>query len=64
MQSSQGPGDGEASPKPLKEPPRDIPPELANYRIITTDRRHAKALTEASERAMTGSAGESIPTII
>ena len=52
------------SPRPLKELFRDIPPKVAHYRIFIADRRHVKALTEASEKAMSGSAGESVPTNI
>ena len=58
------PATGEVSPRPLKELFRDIPPKVAHYRIFTADRRHVKALTEASEKAMSGSAGESVPTNI
>ncbi len=58
------PATGEVSPRPLKELFRDIPPKVAHYRIFTADRLHVKALTEASEKAMTGSAGESVPTNI
>ncbi|PTL36627.1 metal-dependent phosphohydrolase [Candidatus Methylomirabilis limnetica] len=58
------PATGEVSPRPLMELFRDIPPKVAHYRVFTTDRRHVKALSEASEKALTGSAGESIPTNI
>ncbi len=58
------PATGEVSPRPLKELFRDIPPKVAHYRIFTADRRHVKALTEASEKAMSGSAGEALPTNI
>jgi hypothetical protein len=58
------PATGEVSPKPLKELFRDIPPKVAHYRIFIADRRHVKALTEASEKAMVGSADESVPTNI
>jgi len=58
------PATGEVSPKPLMELFRDIPPKVARYRVFTTDRRHVKALSEASEKALTGSAGESVPTNI
>jgi HD superfamily phosphohydrolase len=58
------PATGEVSPRPLKELFRDIPPKVAHYRVFTTDRRHVKALTEASEKAMSGSAGEALPTNI
>ena len=58
------PATGEVSPRPLMELFRDIPPKVARYRVFTTDRRHVKALSEASEKALTGSAGESIPTNI
>lgn len=58
------PATDEVSPRPLMELFRDIPPKVARYRVFTTDRRHVKALSEASEKAMTGSAGESIPTNI
>jgi len=55
------PATGEVSPRPLKELFRDIPPKVAHYRIFIADRRHVKALTEASEKAMSGSAGEALP---
>ena len=55
---------GEVSPRLLKELFRDIPPKASHYRIFTADRRHVKAPTEGSEKAMSGSAGESIPTNI
>ncbi len=58
------PATGEVSPRPLKDLFRDIPPKVAHYRIFTADRRHVKALTEASEKAMIGSAGEAVPTNI
>ena len=58
------PATGEVSPRPLKELFRDIPPKVAHYRIFIADRRHVKALTEASEKAMSGSAGEALPTNI
>ena len=58
------PSTGEVSPRPLKELFRDIPPKVAHYRIFTADRRRVKALTDASEKAMIGSAGESVPTNI
>jgi hypothetical protein len=58
------PTTGEVSPRPLMELFRDIPPKVARYRVFTTDRRHVKALSEASEKALTGSAGESVPTNI
>jgi len=58
------PATGEVSPKPLMELFRDIPPKVARYRVFTTDRRRVKALSEASEKALTGSAGESVPTNI
>ena len=54
----------EVSPRPRKELFRDIPPRVAHYRIFTADRRRVKALTDASEKAMIGSAGESVPTNI
>ncbi|MDD5558095.1 HD domain-containing protein [Candidatus Methylomirabilis sp.] len=58
------PATGEVSSRPLMELFRDIPPKVARYRVFTTDRRHVKALSEASEKALTGSSGESIPTNI
>jgi hypothetical protein len=58
------PATGEVSPRPLKELFRDIPPKVAHYRIFVADRRHVKALTEALEKAMVGSAGEALPTNI
>jgi HD superfamily phosphohydrolase len=58
------PATGEVSPRPLKELFRDIPPKVAHYRIFIADRRHVKALTVASEKAMVGSAGEALPTNI
>jgi hypothetical protein len=58
------PGTGEVSPRPLKEMFRDVPPKVAHYRIFVADRRHIKALTEDSDKAMVGSAGEALPTNI
>jgi hypothetical protein len=58
------PATGEVSPRPLKELFRDIPPKVAHYRIFVADRRHVKALTEASDKAMIDSAGEALPTNI
>ncbi|CBE69263.1 MAG: HD domain-containing protein [Candidatus Methylomirabilis oxygeniifera] len=58
------PATGEVSPRPLMELFRDIPPKVARYRVFTTDRRHVKALSEASEKALTGAAGESVLTNI
>ena len=58
------PATGEVSPRPLMDLFRDIPPKVARYRVFTTDRRHVKALSEASEKALTGAAGESVPTNI
>jgi len=58
------PATGEVSPRPLKALFRDIPPKVAHYRIFTADRRHVRALTEAAEKAMSGSAGEAVPTNI
>ena len=48
----------------LEEASFDNHSKSARYRIFTADRRHLKALTEASEKAMSGSAGESVPTNI
>ncbi|MDE2058125.1 MAG: HD domain-containing protein [candidate division NC10 bacterium] len=58
------PATGEVSPRPLMDLFRDIPPKVARYRVFTTDRRYVKALSEASEKALTGAAGESVPTNI
>ncbi|HWQ70216.1 MAG TPA: HD domain-containing protein [Patescibacteria group bacterium] len=58
------PATGEVSPRPLMDLFRDIPPKVARYRVFTTDRRYVKALSEASEKALTGAVGESVPTNI
>jgi uncharacterized protein len=58
------PATGEVSPRPLMELFRDIPPKVARYRVFTTDRRHVKALSEASEKALTGASGEAVLTNI
>ena len=44
-----------AGPESLKEVSRDTLPKIAYYRIFTTDRRPVKALTEAPEKAVSGS---------
>ena len=58
------PATGEVPPRPFKEMFRDIPPKVAHYRMFVADRRHVKALTEDSDKAMIGSAGEALPTNI
>ncbi|PWB81675.1 MAG: metal-dependent phosphohydrolase [Candidatus Methylomirabilota bacterium] len=58
------PATSDVSPRPLMDLFRDIPPKVARYRVFTTDRRYVKALSEASEKALTGASGESVPTNI